>query len=198
MDSFDKKLLSLSKNTVVRSIVFLFILGAALGLISDILSRYLSVYVNPIVGYFSDKLVWLLVLYFLYGIIQAFIAPLPSLPADIVIFVIVGPIITFFIGVLSVLTGYSLSYFTSRRYGIKFLERILPIHTFEKVADLSQKMNWKHFFGLCAIPFNQLDLMPYVAGLSKLKYWPTIAILAITIGYRFAFTLYILNRFWVK
>lgn len=189
---------SFFKNTVVQSVLFLLALGLVLGLVSDILSKYFGVYINPIVAYFSNKEAFLLVIYFFYGIIQSFIAPLPSTPADIAAFAIVGPKLAFIVSVPSVMIGYSISYFVSRKYGKNLLKRILPLKTFNKVDTLSSKMNWKHFFGLCAIPFNQPDIMPYVAGLSKLKYWPTIAILAFTIGYRLAFTLYILNRFWVR
>lgn len=198
MGMIRSKLDYLLRGAVTQSVAFLLVLGLVLGLISEIISRYLVMYIDPIVTYFTGKEAFLLALYFFYGIVQSFIAPLPSTPADIAVFAIVGPKLAFLVSLPSVMIGYSLSYFVSRKYGKNLLEKILPIRTFRTIDNLSCKMNWKHFFGLSSIPFNQPDIMPYIAGLSKLKYWPTIAIMAFTISYRLAFTFYVLTHFWIK
>jgi len=198
MSNLYKKIKHFSRNNIVQSLAFLFIFGLVLAIISSFLSKYFGVYLDSMMPVLSNNLRLLLLIYFFYNIIQAIAAPLPVMPFDIAVFAVAGPLAVFVISLLSVLIGYSVSFFLSKKYGKNFLQKVLPHNTFCKINSLSRQINFKHFFIISILPFNQPDLMPYVAGISKIKYKDMIATMAFTLAYRLIFTLLILNKFWIK
>lgn len=192
IESFKK----IYKNIIVRSLFSLLFLGVFLGFLSSLLSKLIGPGLNHYLSLFSGKNTLLAVCYFIYNIIQTIIVPLPSLPIDVAMFVILGPWYVLFLNFFGSMVGYSISYFLARKFGRRLLAHLLPQKTYLQINELAEKMSWKHFLGISAIPFNQPDLMPYVAGLTKLGYLNTIGVLALTVGYRLAFTVLVLFGFW--
>lgn len=199
MEKLIKLIKKLSGNIFVQSIVFLLAIAIILALVSNILSHWIGGLTSTILPYLqSEGLFAVLFAYFCYCVLQAVIIPLPASPVDIAIFTIVGPIITSIINIPATLIGYSISYLIARKYGRRALKRILPIKTYEKINQLSDNMNLKQFFWITIVPFNALDLMPYVGGLSKIRYRTVISILFLAVFYRISFTMLVVNKFWVR
>ena len=198
MNELWNKIKLYSKNTIVRSITFIIIIGLILSLVSTFLSTYFGQMINSWSPYIGSHLHIFIIVYFLYGVLQAFIPPLPSMPADVLMFALIGYKLVFIIALVSTLCGYSLSFLVADKYGKRVLKRLLSEETYDNVILLSHRMNWKHFFSISIIPINQPDIMAYVAGISKLKYRQMISALAIVIAVRMLFTLFFLEKFWVR
>ncbi len=195
--TFFQQIKHLSGNVVVQSLLFILVVGIALALTSNIISRFLGAYINQILPYMHGSLWLLLLAYFLYMVVQAVIFIIPVTPADVAMFAIVGPKLVFVFNLTGTLVAYVISYFLARRFGRRFLKRILPKKAYNRVDAMSVKMNWQQFFLISAIPFNQPDIMPYVAGLTKVKFRTAIGILALIVALRLFFVLFVLQQFWV-
>lgn len=190
--------LVMSKKVIWQSIGFLLLFGVILALTSNIISRFLGHYINELLPYLHGQLWLLLLSYFIYLILQAVIFFLPVTPADVAMYAVVGPKLVFIFNLLGTTFAYVISYYLARRYGRRFLKKILPAKAYQQVDSMSFKMSWKQFFLISAIPFNQPDIMPYVAGLTKIKFKTAIGILFVIVAVRLVFVLFVLNQFWMK
>lgn len=192
-----KSINNLLKNQIFQSIAFLVGLAAVLALTSKVLSSFVGDTVAVIVPYLQEGgLIYIIPAYFIYSMLQAVIVIIPATVMDITMYVLIGPWLTFVTTIFGTLVGYTLSYAISRRYGRKALKKILPIKVYNFVIEASNGMKWKHFFVLTMLPFSILDAMPFIGGLSKIKYKRVIFALILATSYRVAFTLFVFDRFW--
>lgn len=186
-----------SKNTIVQSVFFILAAGLVLALSSNLISKYFGHYIDEVMPYLHGQL-WLIFLaYFIYMILQAVIFFLPVTPADVILFAIAGPWWVFALNLVGTTIAYMISYIIARKFGRKLLKKILPKKAYDRVNHLSQNMSWQHFFVISAIPINQPDVMPFVAGLTKIKFKTAIGILFIVVAVRLAFILFVLQKFWI-
>lgn len=188
----------ISKKVILQSIGLVIIIGVILALTSNLISRFLGHYINLLLPVIQGKLWLLLLIYYLYLVAQAVIVFLPVTPADVAVFVLVGVKYVFIFNFAGTMTAYIISYFIARRFGRRFLKKILPLKTYNRVTELSHKMSWRQLIFVSLLPITHLDLMPYVAGLSKIKFKTVVAALTLVVVIRLAFVLFILNQFWVR
>ena len=195
---FWQRVSRVSKNVIVQSIIFLLVIGIVLALTSNILSRFFGHYINDFLPYLGGNLWLILAAYFIYMVVQAIIFFLPAAPADVAMFALIGPKLVFVVNLSGTLIAYSVTILLARKFGRRFLKKILPPKSYQRVSDLSHNMTTSQLFVITIIPFTHLDLMPYAAGLSKIRFRTAILVLAIVAAIRLIFVLFILNVFWVK
>ncbi|MEM8530780.1 MAG: TVP38/TMEM64 family protein [Chloroflexota bacterium] len=126
---------------------------------------------NAMADYLRGFGLWTLVVSLIMMILQAVIAPLPStliIGANGVIFGVWQGVLLSWFGVLA---GASMSYWLARWLGREFIIRWLGTKHMQQVDQMSERDGFWIVLMARLIPIISLDVISYLAGLSRMEYW---------------------------
>lgn len=126
---------------------------------------------NAVADYLRGFGIWTLVVSLIMMVLQAVIAPLPStliIGANGVIFGVWQGVLLSWFGVLA---GASVSYWLARWLGREFIVRWFGNTHLQQVDRMSDTDGFWIVLMARLIPIISLDVISYLAGLSRMEYW---------------------------
>lgn len=126
---------------------------------------------NAMADYLRGFGLWTLAVSIVMMILQAVIAPLPStliIGANGVIFGVWQGVLLSWFGVLA---GASVSYWLARWLGREFIVRWFGTKHIQQVDRMSERDGFWIVLMARLIPIISLDVISYLAGLSRMEYW---------------------------
>ena len=126
---------------------------------------------NAVADYLRGFGVWTLLVSLIMMILQAVIAPLPStliIGANGVIFGVWQGVLLSWFGVLA---GASVSYWLARWLGREAIVRWFGMKHMHQVDRMSERDGFWIVLMARLIPIISLDVISYLAGLSRMEYW---------------------------
>lgn len=127
--------------------------------------------VDSVVDFINSFGFWAWLIFILLVIFEVVLAPIPPL----VLYVAGGLIFgAFFGGVLTLignLIGAGIDFFLAKRYGRGIVEKKVDKKVRKKFDNFSEKYGGFAIFLLRVNPLTTTDLVSYLAGLSKIKFW---------------------------
>lgn len=176
-----------AKNQTIGVILFIFVFGLFVGLVSVLIHKFLDPYLEPISLLAANYPYEALLTYFLFVTAASVIVPIPTLPFDLIFLNILSPSLVVIARIAGGLAGGSISYFLAYNHGRPLLKRWLSRKNYDFIERHSDSITWQQFFFINMIPVINTELMAYVGGLGKLGYRKTIATLMLAVGYRVMF-----------
>ncbi len=127
--------------------------------------------VDSVVDFVNSFGFWTWLAFILLVILEVVLAPIPPL----VLYVVGGLIFgAFFGGILTLIgniTGAIIDFFLAKRYGRGIVEKKVSSKIRKKFDNFSDKYGGFAIFLLRVNPLTTTDLVSYLAGLSKIKFW---------------------------
>jgi len=162
-----------------RAIIFPFLILILVYLIYSYLTKGLIFNISNIspealTNISSGNLLLAGIIFVLIMIIEVVFAPFHPLLFYIAGGILFGPIIAIILAVLGGIAGGVLAFYIARKWGREYVERKIPKNKREKFDNFSEKHGGWAIFLLRLNPLTSTDIWNYVAGLSKVKFWPYI------------------------
>lgn len=122
----------------------------------------------------SGNLILAGIIFVLIMIIEVVFAPFHPLLFYLAGAIIFGPILALILAVLGGVIGGVIAFYIARKWGRSYVERKIPEAKRKRLDKFSEKYGGWAMFLLRLNPLTSTDLWNYVAGLSKVKFWPYI------------------------
>lgn len=174
----------LTKAAAVKILVWLIIFGLAVSGLSALIDRFFDITQTPLFRLLTDNSGQSLLYYLVFTVIATVLVPLPTLPLDVVVLKIFNPWEIIFLRFIGDLIGTAIAYGLARRFGKPLIRRAFSPKNSEQIIAISEAVGWKQYLLIALFPLVNTELVAYAAGLSRLKLWTTIWIIAVAISYR--------------
>lgn len=125
-------------------------------------------------SFFAQYKLLAAIIFILIMIIEVVFAPFHPLLFYLAGAMIFGPFLALILAVIGGVIGGIIAFYIARKWGRKYIERKISKTKREKFDKFSEKYGGWAMFLLRLNPLTSTDLWNYVAGLSKVKFWPYI------------------------
>jgi uncharacterized membrane protein YdjX (TVP38/TMEM64 family) len=137
---------------------------------------YSIININPdsLTNMFSEYKFLSIIIYLIIMILEVIIAPFHPLLFYIVGGIIFGPLLATILAILGGAIGGIIVFFIAKKWGRKWVEKKVPENKRARFDKFSEKYGGWAVFLLRLNPLTSTDLWNYVAGISKIGFWPYI------------------------
>ncbi len=178
---------------ILQIVGFILVFGLFVAGVSALISRYFDPAEHPLIQQFLAHESTALVFYFAYSTIASIIVPIPTLPIDVLLLSLLDPTSVIIVRLAGGLAGSSVNFYLARNFGRPLLKRWFSKKNYDFLEDISNNLNWQHFFIITMIPVINTELMAYAGGISNLRFRWVISTQALALFYRILFVFFIMH-----
>jgi len=199
----------MKKGALVKLIIFMGLLALLIYsyFFQGVIYQMINITPESFSSLFNDYIILTAIFFILIMILQVVIAPFHPLPFYIAGGIIFGSFLTTIFAIAGGVIGGIIAFYIARKWGRGWIEKKIPGNKRKKFDSFSERYGgWVMFF-LRLNPLTSIDLWNYVAGLSKVKFWPyligtTIGLIPLTVSMIYLGTLVqnnilLFKLFWI-
>ena len=174
----------LTKGAAIKILVWLVIFGLAVTGISAVIDQFVDITQTPLFRLITEHTAQSSLYYLIFTVVATVLVPLPTLPIDVVILKLFNPWTIVALRFVGDLIGTVIAYGLARRFGKHLIRRWFSPKKAHQIIAISESVGWKQYLLIALFPLVNTELVAYAAGLSRLKLWTTLWIIAVAISYR--------------
>jgi uncharacterized membrane protein YdjX (TVP38/TMEM64 family) len=126
------------------------------------------------VSFLSQYKVWAIIIYILIMILEVVLAPIHPFLLYVIGGILFGPLVATIFAVVGGIIGGIIAFYIAKRWGRKWVESKVPEGKRKTFDKFSKKYGGWAMFLLRLNPLTSTDLWNYIAGISKIGFWPYI------------------------
>jgi uncharacterized membrane protein YdjX (TVP38/TMEM64 family) len=186
-----KKLSVLFSHPAVKAFVFLTLFGIVVAGFSAVFNHFVAAAGKQILAPLFENPIETFAVYFLFAASATVLVLFPTMPIDLMLMTIFNPWLVLVIRVAASLAGASLNFTLGRRFGERILSRLMSRTDLEQVKQISKSVNSRHYFLIAMFPLTNPEIVAYAAGMSKIRIWELLPIMAVAMFYRLLIAVFI-------
>jgi uncharacterized membrane protein YdjX (TVP38/TMEM64 family) len=174
----------LLRHPAVKIFVALTLLGLLVTGLSVIFNRVVEVAGEELLVPLLVAPVLTFVVYFLLATLATVVVPLPTLPIDVLLMTMFNPWLVLVVRLGASLVGSSLNFTLGRTFGEPLLAHLMSKENLKQTVEIAKNVNRWQYFLMAMFPLINPELVAYAAGLSTLRIWELMPIVAAALFYR--------------